>query len=1016
MKKNGKLFLCALLMMCAFFLVAQETVSSDNVDALTLQMDELLKERSALEKKEASVLQTIEDGVSSYQKGELAKRYAELEQYKDYFEAQEYQDARAEEERQVAALAQEERRRLEQNAKPELDNLVQEKKTLTEKIEGLEKILLNLTYKIHTAHVVETKYDTTTKAINIRFIVPEFEESYDIAYAFNTTDLSTFEIAKKGAEEEGKDYSADIYYTVTKDDGTDFYVITMTSMDLYYADGEKIVSDFPLFSSGKRIRTSDFFFNVANMKINIKDGFVLVAGGTFEMGNNNSWSNESPKHSVSVSSFFMNDHEVTQAEYKAIMGTNPSYYTGDSRPVEKVSWYDAIEYCNKLSLNKGLNPCYSLNGTVYTSRWGAKGSSWNNVVCDFSANGYRLPTEAELEYSARGGVYSMGYKYSGSNDIEKIANYNDVGFIVGSTKNVMTKQPNELWLYDMTGNVREWCWDWDGSYSSSSQTNPAGAASGSYRIYRGGGWNDTTGDCGVTYRGSKTPGSTSNDLGFRVVRTDVKSIEQIQQSESSSDNSASTTSEVKNDFILVEGGSFKMGNNSGDSDEKPVHSVSISSFYMSDHEVTQAEYKAITGNNPSESAGDDKPVEEVSWLDAIIYCSKLSQMKGLTPCYVINGDNVSCNFAANGFRLPTEAEWEYAARGGNKSKDYTYSGSNSLVNIAWYTDNSKSQTHDVKMKTANELGLYDMSGNVWEWCWDFYGSYSSNAQINPTGILSGSSHVRRGGSWYSGDDFCSVSVRSGRAFNYKDGLTGFRVVRSVSDGFVLVAGGTFEMGSNSRNSAEKPVHEVTVSSFYMSDHEVTQAEYKAIMGTNPSYFSGDDKPVEKVSWYDAIEYCNKLSEMKGLTPCYSKNGNTYTCDWNASGYRLPTEAEWEYAARGGNKSRGYTYSGSNDIENVAWYSDNSNKLTHAVKEKQPNELGIYDMSGNVWEWCWDWYGSYNNSAQRNPTGASSGSYRVLRGGSWDEGAFSCRVAVRLNYFSPGRAHSPLGFRVVRSAN
>ena len=239
--------------------------------------------------------------------------------------------------------------------------------------------------------------------------------------------------------------------------------------------------------------------------------------------------------------------------------------------------------------------------------------------------------------------------------------------------------------------------------------------------------------------------------------------------------------------------------------------------------------------------------------------------------------------------------------------------------------------------------------------------------------------------------------------------------QNIKADFKLVDGGTFQMGSTSGDSDEKPVHSVTVSSFYMCDHEVTQKEYRDVMGANPSRFSGDNLPVERVSWYDAVNYCNKLSVKEGLTPCYTINGNSTTCNFNANGYRLPTEAEWEYAARGGKKSNGYTYAGSNSVGNVAWYYDNSGSQTHNVKTKAPNELGLYDMSGNVWEWCWDWKGSYSSGSQTNPSGSSSGSSRVKRGGSLDVISSSCRVAFRY-YGGPSYAYDLLGFRVVRSAN
>ena len=235
----------------------------------------------------------------------------------------------------------------------------------------------------------------------------------------------------------------------------------------------------------------------------------------------------------------------------------------------------------------------------------------------------------------------------------------------------------------------------------------------------------------------------------------------------------------------------------------------------------------------------------------------------------------------------------------------------------------------------------------------------------------------------------------------------FNTSAPINDGFIFVEGGEFRMGSNSGLNDEKPVHSVTVSSFYICDHEVTQAEYKSVMGTSPSWFSGDNKPVEKVSWLMAIEYCNKLSEKKGLTECYIWNGESYICNFNANGYRLPTEAEWEFAARGGNKSKGYTYSGSHDSIAVAWFEGG----TQDVKTKQPNELGIYDMSGNVWEWCWDWYGDYSSDSQTNPQGASYGNERIARGGSI---AYKCSVTYR-GKAEPSYKNSQDGFRVVRTA-
>ena len=241
-----------------------------------------------------------------------------------------------------------------------------------------------------------------------------------------------------------------------------------------------------------------------------------------------------------------------------------------------------------------------------------------------------------------------------------------------------------------------------------------------------------------------------------------------------------------------------------------------------------------------------------------------------------------------------------------------------------------------------------------------------------------------------------------------------------TEGMIFVQGGTFQMGSNDGESDEKPIHSVTVSDFYIGKYEVTQKEWQDIMGNNPSNWKGDNLPVEKVSWYDAVEFCNKKSEKEGLQKCYSGSGKNITCDFTKNGYRLPTEAEWEYAARGGTESENANsrlYSGSNNIGDVAWYSSNSGSKTHQVGTKQANELGIHDMSGNVWEWCWDWYDKnyYSSSPGSNPRGPNSGEYSVLRGGSWFNYDYYCRVANRVRINRAGSSGYYYGMRISRTA-
>ncbi len=242
---------------------------------------------------------------------------------------------------------------------------------------------------------------------------------------------------------------------------------------------------------------------------------------------------------------------------------------------------------------------------------------------------------------------------------------------------------------------------------------------------------------------------------------------------------------------------------------------------------------------------------------------------------------------------------------------------------------------------------------------------------------------------------------------------------------VPIPAGTFQMGNTgaySGENAEMPLRSVIISrDFLMSTYEITQKQYEEVMGTNPSSFKGENLPVEQVSWYDAVEYCNKLSEMEGLEKCYSGSGSTIVCDWNANGYRLPTEAEWEYAAKAGTRTDFYSGNLTNEycraidanLEKIGWYCGNENFKTQKVGKKAPNDFGLYDMSGNVSEWCWDWYAAYTDKPETDPNGASTGSSsRVRRGGSWNSVAYACRSAFRDSY-GPAGVRDNIGFRVVR---
>jgi len=257
------------------------------------------------------------------------------------------------------------------------------------------------------------------------------------------------------------------------------------------------------------------------------------------------------------------------------------------------------------------------------------------------------------------------------------------------------------------------------------------------------------------------------------------------------------------------------------------------------------------------------------------------------------------------------------------------------------------------------------------------------------------------------------------------------ITDNTSTALIKIDGGIFTMGQEGLTSA-MPLHQVTLSPFYIGRHEVSQQEWTAIMTTNPSGFSGNlDHPVEKVRFYDVLVFCNLKSMAENLTPCYTINNSTnpvdwgtvpattdafwnaVVCNWNTNGYRLPTEAEWEFAARGGNKSMDYLYSGSNNLGSVAWYSDNSGNITHKKGTKNANELGLMDMSGNVIEWVWDRYApTYSAAEQTNPTGAQTGPYRVGRGGGYNVLANGCSYGWR-NWLRPDFKNNYLGFRLAR---
>ena len=684
---------------------------------------------------------------------------------------------------------------------------------------------------------------------------------------------------------------------------------------------------------------------------------MCVEGGTFMMGEG-----RTDAHQVTLSDYYIGETEVTQAQWKAIMGNVPTGLAnyGDTYPVANISLADCRLFVERLS--------------------------------ELTGRHFRIPTEAEWEYAARGGKHSKGFAYAGSDDIEEVAWYKG-NKTEHKPKPVKCFKPNELGIYDMSGNMGEWVSDWYAPYNTYPQINPTGAAvhstPGWPYTYRGGAWGSDANNCTPTSRQSHQRATYA--IGLRIVMSDEEPFRAVYINDTTR-------------FYLrpVKKGTFMMGSREDDpiiqqrpaakADELPQRKVTLDSdYWVAEYELTQAIWTAVMGTDvynmhaaltkPTSDvvvAGPGYPMYFVYTKDVFEFTRRLSKMTGLN------------------FRLPTEAEWEYAARGGNLSHGYLYAGSNDPDSVAWYHKGTTTDVQTVGQKVPNELGIYDMSGNVLERCVDYleyHQPYDPNDTINPRGKLKQSGNrAYRGGAYNMHKDSVRVTHRAPQTPTFTSKNVGTRLVvndehhfqtfnvGSVWFDMIFVKGGTFQMGCTTEMEAEAyaheaPVHQVTLSDYYIGQIEVTQRLWQTVMGSNPSTIKDTNSPVNNVSWEDCQAFIAKLNQLTGHN------------------FRLPTEAEWEYAARGGHKSQGYKYAGSNNIDEVAWYSGNSGGSFKNFAKKLPNELGIYDMSGNVWEWCQDWYGPYTADAQVNPQGPTTGKHRMYRGGGWKH-TTSSRVAYR----------------------
>jgi formylglycine-generating enzyme required for sulfatase activity/serine/threonine protein kinase len=534
--------------------------------------------------------------------------------------------------------------------------------------------------------------------------------------------------------------------------------------------------------------------------------------------------------------------------------------------------------------------------------------------------------------------------------------------------------------------------------------------------------------------------------------------------------------------------------------ETPRHRVRITKpFWLGATQVTQEEFNRVMGKNPSKHQGDPRrPVDTVSWKDAVEFCQRLSEL----PAEMA---------AKRRYQLPTEAQWEYACRAGNPGPRYfsaqpspslTAAEEKLLGDYSWFKDNSGWQTQPVGQKLPNAWGLYDMYGNVWQWCHDcdMADYYAKSPKDDPTGPVGGTHRARRGGCYSNEATCCRSALRDNAEPEFRHDSIGFRVsmisantaaapvvmtwstiasrpaggsianspppavapfdekkakehqenwakhlhlpvvkTNSIDMKLVLIPPGEFDMGSpkelideetQSNRTDEQYVnklpgeikHHVRITKpFWLGAMEVTQEEYQRVMEKNPSDFSatGNEKakvigqntgrlPVESVSWDDAVEFCRRLSERSEEKAAKRR-------------YQLPTEAQWEYACRAGNPGRRYfsdqRYPVPRAVEekslgDYTWFDTNSNGQTHPVGQKLPNAWGLYDMYGNVSEWCQDWYEMdyCTKSPNDDPTGPTGGSKRVTRGLGYGNASRVCRSAFRYPMWPGGRNNSQ-GFRV-----
>jgi formylglycine-generating enzyme required for sulfatase activity len=744
----------------------------------------------------------------------------------------------------------------------------------------------------------------------------------------------------------------------------------------------------------------------ANMRFRVlvepaRAGLSLIPPGLFTMGDSLDGSEE--PHPVTVSAFHLAQRPVTSAEWGEVRtwATSRGYSdlaAGEGKagnhPIVGVTWWDVVKWCNARSERDGLTPCYTSGGNVFKTGTVVPSVSW-------SANGYRLPTEAEWEKAARGGLAGKRFPW-GDTITHAQANYfSDAALPYDQSPTrgyhpqwgtgaqpwsspVGTYGANAYGLTDMAGNVWQWCWDWFGPYDLEVATDPRGASQGADRIFRGGGWGNSASLCRSAFRGYYPPTYRSNAIGFRVARIPAPAVT----------------------------GTSVSGQTAINTNDPPVITAQPpDQTLMENTEAVLA--VAVSGSGPltfSWTRNGDV-IGGASGATLVIPRLKLSDAGGYAVTITNPAGSVSSRTAVLTVNPQPGVVVRAAQRPGSRIIDIDYDliGMNGPVQVTVSASSDGGLSWDVPL-TA-------LSGDL------------GPAVTGGTG---------RRVTWDAGADW-NRKFAAGMLFRVK--------AEPEIGGSSMIPSGRFTMG-DSLDGSEEP-HPVEVSSFYLAQRPVTSAEWSEVRtwASSRGYSdlaAGEGKagnhPVVGVTWWDVVKWCNARSERDGLTPCYTSGGNVFktgtvvpSVSWSANGYRLPTEAEWEKAARGGLSGKRFpwgdtiTHAQANYFSDAALPYDQSPTRgyhpqwgTGAQPWSSPvgtygaNAYGLTDMAGNVWQWCWDWFGPYDLEAATDPRGASQGSDRIFRGGGWGNSASLCRSAFR-GYYPPTYRSNAIGFRVARSS-